>query len=202
MRNRRIVFPLLFIEIFILGNVASSSNLINSQQVVSNSVKQTGAYLTGIYSDLFSELLGKSKAEVSAKIDNAFDQLFYGDDNAQRVYYPVAPDMAYIKDINYNDIRTEGMSYGMMIAVQLNKKSEFDRLWKWAKTYMQHQIGASKDYFAWHCKDDGTKISQNSASDGEEWFVMALFFASARWGDGKGIFVYQRRSAGAIGLGL
>ncbi|MCI0494453.1 glycosyl hydrolase family 8 [candidate division KSB1 bacterium] len=78
-----------------------------------------------------------------------------------------------------------------MIAVQLNKKSEFDRLWKWAKTYMQHQIGASKDYFAWHCKDDGTKISQNSASDGEEWFVMALFFASARWGDGEGIFAYQ-----------
>jgi len=99
--------------------------------------------------------------------------------------------MAYIKDINYNDVRTEGMSYGMMISVQLNKKNEFDRLWKWAKTYMQHQSGASKNYFAWHCKTDGSILSENSASDGEEWFVMALFFASGRWGDAEGIFNYK-----------
>lgn len=38
--------------------------------------------------------------------------------------------MGYIEDILNNDVRTEGMSYGMMIAVQLDKKTEFDRLWK------------------------------------------------------------------------
>jgi oligosaccharide reducing-end xylanase len=39
-----------------------------------------------------------------------------------------------------------------MIAVQLDKKNEFDRLWKWAKTYMQFQSGQRENYFAWHCK--------------------------------------------------
>jgi oligosaccharide reducing-end xylanase len=156
--------------------------------------KKGGAYFTGIYSDLFSELLGLNELTVKAKIDSAFEQLFYGEPNNQQVYYPVDPDMAYIKDILNNDVRTEGMSYGMMIAVQLNKKSAFDRLWKWSKTYMQHQTGARKGYFAWHCKSDGSQLNPNSAADGEEWFVMALLFASARWGDGAGIFNYHQEA--------
>jgi len=162
--------------------------------IIDKKNQQTGSFHTGVYQNLFVELLGLSDEEVKLKIDNAFNQLFYGDDKTERVYYPMGDDMAYIVDINNNDVRTEGMSYGMMIAVQLNKKEEFDRLWKWAKTYMQHQSGPHKDYFAWHCKTDGTKISINSASDGEEWFVMALFFASARWGDGEGIYNYKKEA--------
>jgi oligosaccharide reducing-end xylanase len=34
-------------------------------------------------------------------------------------------------------------------------------------------------------------IDANPAPDGEEWFVMALFFAAARWGNGEGIYDYQ-----------
>jgi oligosaccharide reducing-end xylanase len=78
-----------------------------------------------------------------------------------------------------------------MIAVQLNKKEEFDRLWKWVKTHMQHKSGTRKNYFAWHCKTNGAVIDSNSASDGEEWYVTALFFASARWGNGDGIYNYR-----------
>ena len=115
------------------------------------SAAQSGSYFTGKYSNLFEELLGKSPLEVKSKIDNAVGQLFYGNDSTQRVYYPVGTDMAYIEDINNNDVRTEGMSYGLMITVQLNMKNEFDRLWKWSKTYMQHQDGPGKDFFAWHC---------------------------------------------------
>lgn len=191
MRNRCIVVLIVLPYIFLLIRETSSSSLIDSVPTVSNCSKQTAAYFTGIYLNLFIELLGKTEAEVNTRLDSAFNQLFYGDNVTQRVYYQVEPDMAYIEDIGNRDVRTEGMSYGMMIAVQLNKKSEFDRLWKWAKTFMQHQSGASKDYFAWHCKTDGTKLDVNSASDGEEWFVMALFFASARWGDGEGIYNYK-----------
>ena len=50
---------------------------------------------------------------------------------------------------------------------------------------------AYKGLFAWHCRDDGTQIDANNASDGEEWFVTALFFASRRWGDGAGIYNYR-----------
>lgn len=93
-----------------------------------------GAFATGRYRNLFAELLNKSDAEVQAKIEAAWQQLFYGDDDTQRVYYPVGDDMAYILDTGNDDVRSEGMSYGMMIAVQLDKQEEFDRIWKWAKT--------------------------------------------------------------------
>lgn len=156
-----------------------------------NDSKPAGAYYSKIYHNLFIELLGKSSSQVQTKLNNAWNQLFYGDDNTQRVYYPVDTDMAYIKDILHNNVCSEGMSYGMMIAVQLNKKIEFDRLWKWAKTYMQHGSGSRKNCFAWLLNTDSTIIDPNSAPDGEEWFAMALFFASARWGNRTGIYNYQ-----------
>jgi len=153
---------------------------------------KNGAYYTGKYNNLYAELLGKDTSEIKNKVKNIFDQLFYGNDSTQRIYYyPAGSDMAYILDVNNNDVRTEGMSYGMMIAVQLDKKEEFDKLWKWAATYMQHKEGAGKDYFSWHCNASGQTLDSNSASDGEEWFVMSLLFAAARWGDGSGIFNYK-----------
>ncbi len=154
----------------------------------------SGSFVTGSYENLLATHLVKSDAEVQAKIAHAFAQLFHGDPSSQALYFPVGADMAYIEDINNNDVRTEGMSYGMMIAVQLNKKNEFDRLWKWAKTHMQHTSGPHKNFFAWHCRTDGTKIDRNAASDGEEWIVTALFFASARWGNGEGIYNYNREA--------
>jgi oligosaccharide reducing-end xylanase len=150
-----------------------------------------GAFATGQYPNLFKEMLGKTDADIQAKLDAAWNQLFYGDNDTQRVYYRVGDDMAYILDTGYEDVRSEGMSYGMMIAVQLNKKEEFDRLWKWAKTYMYQSNGPYKGYFAWHCTAQGEQLHANPASDGEEWFVMALFFAAGRWGNGEGIFNYQ-----------
>jgi len=156
-----------------------------------------GAFTSGRYHNLFKEMLNKSDAEIQAKLDAAWEQPFYGNDDAQRVYYPVGADMAYVMDIGNGDVRTEGMSYGMMIAVQMNKKEEFDRIWKWTKTYMVQKDGPYQGYFAWHCKPSGEQIHGNPASDGEEWFVMALLFASGRWGNGDalpsraGIFDYR-----------
>ncbi len=88
------------------------------------------------------------------------------------------------------------MSYGMMIAVQLGHKAEFDALWNWARTHMY--IGdpnnPSFGYYAWSCKKTGERNSNTSAPDGEEYFAMSLYFASARWGDGKGIYDYHARA--------
>jgi oligosaccharide reducing-end xylanase len=150
-----------------------------------------GSYYTGEYSNIFRELLDVSEAEVQKKIDNAWNQLFYGDNERERIYYPVGQDMAYIEDILHKDVRSEGISYGLMIAVQLNKKEEFDRLWKWAKKYMQYNKGQRKHYFAWQLDTDGKIMGKSTASDGDEWIVMSLFFASARWGNGEGIFNYE-----------
>jgi hypothetical protein len=137
-----------------------------------------GAYATGRYRNLFAELLGKSDAEVQAKIDAAWVHFFHGRDADQRLFYPVGADQAYIADIGNQDVRSEGMSYGLMIAVQLDKRAEFDRLWRWAKTHMYHADGPRAGYFSWQCRFDGTQIDPGSASDGEEWMTMALLFAA------------------------
>lgn len=152
----------------------------------------SAAVVTGNYRNLFKEI-GKSDADIAHKINEAWDQYFYGDPNSERIYYEVGTDMAYIKDIGNGDIRSEGMSYGMMICVQLDKKTEFDKIWKWAKTYMYYDSGQFKGYFAWHCTEDGAKIggTPTPAPDGEEYFVTALIFAAKRWGNGEGIFDYE-----------
>lgn len=155
-----------------------------------------GAYKTHEYRDLFAEL-GHSAAESHAKIEKAFQQLFHGDGQEERLYFETGANangtLAYITDWANNDARSEGMSYGMMIAVQLNKKREFDAIWNWANTYMLITDGKnpSVGYFAWSMSTDGTPRSTGAAPDGEEYFVMALYFAAHRWGNGQGIYNYQ-----------
>ena len=117
--------------------------------------------------------------------------MFYGSGD-ERIYHPVDPDMGYMEDTGNIDARTEGMSYGMMMCVQLDKKEEFDRLWKWSMTYMYMTEGRHAGYFAWSCKPSGEKNAHGPAPDGEEYFAMALFLASARWGDGEGIYEYSK----------
>lgn len=149
-----------------------------------------GAFVSGEYRNLFAEA-GYSQELVDSRIDRLWSTYFEGNDN-ERLYYPAADDMAYILDVNNGDVRTEGMSYGMMICVQLNHKKEFDALWKWAKTNMQFPADDERrGYFAWQCGTDGSKRGNTPASDGEEYFVMALMFASHRWGDGEGIYNYS-----------
>ncbi|MDO5124752.1 MAG: glycosyl hydrolase family 8 [Ruminococcus sp.] len=181
------------------SSVADSSSKVDDSSSVTDSSSvsdEKGAAYTGEYVNLFAEM-GISSQKVEQKLNDAFNQLFYGTDGkdiineGKRVYYPVGDDMAYIYDTGNNDVRSEGMSYGMMIAVQMNKKEEFDRLWKWAKTYMYHSSGERKGMFAWQCTTSGDIKDNNSAPDGEEYFAAALLFASARWGDGEGIYNYR-----------
>jgi oligosaccharide reducing-end xylanase len=148
-----------------------------------------GAYKTGIYRNVFREC-GYSEEEIQKRVENTFQTIFYGSEE-ERFYHEVGEDMAYLEDTGNHDVRTEGMSYGMMVCVQLNKKEEFDRLWKWARTYMYISEGPCFNYFAWSCGLDGSRNSDGPAPDGEEYFAMALFFASKRWGDAEGIFHYS-----------
>lgn len=195
---RKLVFSFVILALMTTGIAGCASaptpTAAATAEPAPSAEPSTGAFATNQYRNLFAEYLGKSDQEIQARIDLAWDQLFYGDDDSERVYYPVGEDMAYIMDIGNNDVRSEGMSYGMMIAVQLDKKEEFDRLWKWAKTYMYQSSGPFQGYFAWHCTQEGVKLDDGPASDGEEWFAMALLFASARWGDGEGIFAYRSQA--------
>lgn len=147
------------------------------------------AFETKQYRNLFS-LIGKEDQEINNRLNEIFETFFYGSEE-ERIYHPAGEDMGYLEDTGNHDARTEGMSYGMMICVQMNKKEEFDRIWKWACTYMWMEEGESEGYFAWSCGLDGTRNANGAAPDGEEFFAMALFFASHRWGDGEGIYCYS-----------
>ncbi|HEY2469441.1 MAG TPA: glycosyl hydrolase family 8 [Terracidiphilus sp.] len=172
--------------------------IMASSQVMAKTAKEdgSGAYATGKYRNLFAED-GHSQKEIRGKIDAAFRQLFHGDKQTQAIAFDAGSNangpLMYVTDWANHDVRTEGMSYGMMIAVQLNKKVEFDAIWNWAKTYMyiSDAKAPSYEFFAWSCKTDGTHNSEGAAPDGESYFAMALLFASNRWGDGKGIYAYH-----------
>jgi oligosaccharide reducing-end xylanase len=161
-----------------------------------NSGSGAGAFTTGQYRNLFAEA-GHPPEQVTARIDAAFQQLFHGDPNTQTVYYPVGTNangpLAYLTDVANRDVRSEGMSYGMMIAVQMNKKAEFNALWNWAKTFMYRDKEGhpGRGYFSWSLNTNGTPRDEMPAPDGEEYFVMALYFAAHRWGNGAGIYNYH-----------
>ena len=143
----------------------------------------SGAFYTGNYTSPFKTYLGKTDEEIQAKLDQLWNHYFKGDSNS-KVYYDKGTE-AYIKDINNCDVRSEGMSYGMMIAVQTDHREEFDKLWNWAKNHMWHKGGDWDGYFAWQRNESGTGGDDNCAPDGEMYFMTSLIFAAHRWGDNK-----------------
>jgi oligosaccharide reducing-end xylanase len=187
-------------EIFILAGalivpamIMTACSSFRKTQATANG---SGAFAISHSRNLFAEN-GHSQKEIQAKVDLAFQQLFHGDPVMQAVYYSAGANsngpLAYITDIKHNDVRTEGLSYGMMIAVQLGKKSEFDALWNWSKTYLYHNSPnhPSFRFFSWQAKTNGEVMSEFVAPDGESYYVMALFFAANRWGNGSGIYNYK-----------
>ncbi|MEE1258902.1 MAG: glycosyl hydrolase family 8 [Paludibacteraceae bacterium] len=144
-------------------------------------VQKSGAYYTGVYPSPFKTYLGKTDEEIQKKLDQLWDHYFKGNDNS-KVYYENGGE-AYVKDINNNDVRSEGQSYGMMICVQTNHKTEFDKLWKFAKNHMLHTSGQWEGYFKWKCNPDGSAQDANCAPDGEMYFVTSLLLAANRWNE-------------------
>lgn len=151
-----------------------------------------GAFYTGQYRNVFVEC-GYDPQDVARRLDDIWDGLF-GEHDETRIYYPMGEDKGYLLDTGNLDVRSEGMSYGMMMAVQYDRKDIFDRIWNWTFSYMYMREGIHKGYFAWSCKPDGTRLSNGPAPDGEEYFAMALLFASHRWGDGSTPYDYGKQA--------
>ena len=172
--KRKICFLIICIFSFSFSNV--------------NAQKSRGAFYTNVYPNTF-KLAGYSEADINAKVDKVYHDLFEG---PNKIYFEVGDSMAYVSDIKNHDARTEGLSDGMMIAVQLNKKNVFDRIWHWSKKYLQHQSGPREGYFAWSINPKTMKQnSPGTASDGELYFITDLLFASNRWGNNTGIDYYK-----------
>lgn len=170
--------------------------LAGCTQPAERAISLSGSVASQSYPNLFLEA-GYPPAAIAGKIEAAFEQLFHGDRNTQALYYEDGSNeegpLAYILDVNNDDVRSEGMSYGMMIAVQMNKKREFDALWNWARTRTYHtrKDHPARGYFAWSVKRTGEPNDEMPAPDGEEYFITALYFADIRWGSGSGIYNYR-----------
>ncbi len=137
----------------------------------------------------FFKLAGYKQADIDRKLAKAYEDVFEG---PNKVYFVVDDTTAYISDVKNHDARTEGLSYGMMVAVQLNKKQVFDRIWRWSKKHAQHQSGPREGYFAWSINTTTFKRnSEGSASDGELYYVTSLLFAANRWGNNTSINYYR-----------
>lgn len=172
-------------RIFKIGFVFSFLYMIaiNNESVIAGNVSSEGDK----YRNVFLEA-GYSEKEIDGKVEKAYKDLFEGE---SRIYFEVGDSMAYISDIKNHDARTEGLSYGMMIAVQLDKKDVFDRIWRWSKAYLQHQSGPREGYFAWSINPKTMKRnSEGSASDGELYYITSLLFAANKWGNHTGIDYY------------
>ena len=150
-----------------------------------------GAFYTGNYPNLFQEI-GVTQEDIDNRINKTFNTMFF--DPVERIYFEMGDNMGYMMDTGNNDARTEGMSYGMMMAVQMDRKDIFDRLWLFSKTYMYQSTGKYQGYFAWSVTLEGVKNAEGPAPDGEEYYALALFFASERWGDGEDPFDYSNQA--------
>jgi oligosaccharide reducing-end xylanase len=146
------------------------------------------------YRNIFAEL-GYAQTEIDKKVADGWRTIFEG---KERFYFEGPEETSYMMDTGNIDARTEGMSYGMMMAVQMDRKDIFDRIWKWSRTYMFMNEGKHKGYFAWSCAPDGKKNALGPAPDGEEYFAAALYFASSRWGDGAGILDYSAQATALL----
>jgi len=137
-----------------------------------------GAFETGIYPNYF-ELIGVSSAEAERRVTEAFNTMFFDDE--EKIWHDTDPDSGCLVDTGNIDARTEGMSYGMMMCVQLDRQELFDRLLRFSLRYMYMTEGRHAGYFAWSVQLDGTKNAWGPAPDGEEYYAAALFMAAARW---------------------
>ena len=150
-----------------------------------------GAFLTGTYPNYLAGA-GISDRTADEMVRKAFDTIF--SDPEENFCHHTDEDAWCMVDTGNTDARTEGMSYGMMMCVQMDRQDIFDRLWTFTERYMLISEGPCAGYFIWSVGLDGKPNADGPAPDGEEYFAMALFMASARWGDREGSFNYSERA--------
>ncbi len=110
--------------------------------------------------------------------------LFVSTDNAQG-YRRVINTGQWVTD-HKDKTFSEGIGYGMLLAVNYNDQSLFDDLLQYSRIY-RNQNGL----MSWLIDADGTvdeeKGHQNSAIDGDEDIAFALILADSQWGSSEGI---------------
>lgn len=77
----------------------------------------------------------------------------------------------------FNSSNSEGIAYGMKLAVYMNDQPLFDALWQ----YEQLHLGKN-GLMEWEVGPDGNTLGGGAASDGDEDMALALVMAHQKWG--------------------
>jgi oligosaccharide reducing-end xylanase len=185
------------------GSGGSSGGSVDGGGSSTTTIHGDGCTPPAAYANLFVSLSGHTQAETDAKLSKAWSSLFNPSGSGTIFYNGPGSDESYVQDVYSGDVRTEGMSYGMMIAVQLDHQTEFDRLWTWVRNHMASGCSASGctgTQIAWSCTTSGSKKSSGGAPDGDEYFAAALVFAHKRWGDTSGKYNYETEAQWVLKL--
>ena len=134
---------------------------------------------------------GYDPDDINARLAHVWHEIFEG---PNKFYWTTDDGLGYVMDTGNHDVRTEGMSYAMMLAVQYDRQDVFDRLWVWVMRHMYMPEGHHAHYFSWSVKPDGSARANGPAPDGEEYFAMALFLAGRRWGNETGVCDYAAQA--------
>ncbi|MCH9276387.1 glycosyl hydrolase family 8 [Bifidobacterium amazonense] len=134
---------------------------------------------------------GYAQPDIDARLAQVWHEIFEGPD---KFYWETEDGLGYVMDTGNDDVRTEGMSYAMMLAVQYDRQDVFDKLWGWVMAHMHMTDGHHAHYFSWSVRPDGSERASGPAPDGEEYFAMDLFLADRRWGGRDGIYDYAAQA--------
>ncbi len=85
----------------------------------------------------------------------------------------------YDKSFDNGDTTSEGMAYGMLIAVYMSDKPAFDAFWGYANSHFSNGL------MSWHIDPNGGTIDPHSATDADEDMAWALIMADKQWGGGS-----------------
>src|SRR5262249_28782227 len=77
-----------------------------------------------------------------------------------------------------SDTVSEGIGYGLLIAVYMNDRDLFDKLWGY---WSNHTI-PNAPLMHWRYDRNGNRTGDNSATDADEDTAFALVMASKQWG--------------------
>lgn len=73
---------------------------------------------------------------------------------------------------------SEGIAYGMLIAVYMNEQTMFDEFWKYSQLYL-----TGNGLMHWYISADGASVlGQGAATDADEDIAWALIMADRQWG--------------------
>lgn len=136
------------------------------------------------------DVLGSAPSAVERRIEEAFQQLFHGDESTEAIYVEVGDGSAYIHDVYHDDTRADALGYGLLVSVLLDKQPEFDSVWQFVKKYVQYADGPNAGYLHSMCDKRGDPCADDVGVFGAFHAVTALLLAEARWGDGDGIYDY------------